>query len=112
MLRPERLFLATQPVDMRCGIDTLSQYVADNLSADWRSGAAFVFCNRARSRIKVLRWDNHGVWLCVRRLHRGHFVFPRCGEKTWTLTTEQFDWLIKGVDWQQVAGTDLTRWRM
>ena len=110
MLHPERLFLAVAPVDMRRGIDTLTQYVTDNLHGDWRDDAAFVFCNRARSRIKVLRWDKHGVWLCTRRLHRGHFAWPRAGETTWRLTPEQFAWLIKGVDWQQVDGADLSRW--
>lgn len=54
MLTPDRLLIAIAPVDMRRGIDSLTQYVADTLHADWRDGAAFVFTNRARSRIKVL----------------------------------------------------------
>ncbi|EJP3644681.1 IS66 family insertion sequence element accessory protein TnpB [Salmonella enterica] len=111
MLTPERLFIAIAPVDMRRGIDTLSQLVADNLHTDWRDGAAFVFCNRARSRIKILRWDKHGVWLSTRRLHRGHFVWPRATDDVRPLTREQFSWLIKGVDWQQIDGADLTQWR-
>lgn len=31
MLMPENVFLAVQPVDMRRGIDTLAQYVQDEL---------------------------------------------------------------------------------
>ena len=77
MLLPENVFLAVKPVDMRRGIDTLTQYVQDELKSSWHEGAAFVFTNKARSRIKVLRWDKHGVWLCVRRLHKGHFRWPR-----------------------------------
>ena len=38
------------------------------------AGSAFVFCNRAGNRIKVLLWDGAGVWLCQRRLHQGRFV--------------------------------------
>lgn len=70
MLTPENVFLAVQPGDMRRGIETLTQYVQDELKSSWHEGAAFVFTNKARSRIKVLRWDKHGVWLCVRRLHK------------------------------------------
>ncbi|AJI94696.1 putative transposase [Yersinia ruckeri] len=70
-----------------------------------------VFCNKARSRIKVLRWDKHGVWLCLRRLHQGHFVWPRHGDIAWTLSPEQADWLMKGIDWQRVDGLDLTGWK-
>lgn len=65
MLRPDNVFLAVKPGDMRRGIDTLTQYIQDGLKSTWHEGAAFVFTNKARSRIKVLRWDKHGVWLCT-----------------------------------------------
>gem|GEM_PF-2273079 len=42
---------------MRRGIDTLTQYITDQLHQPWQQGAAFVFCNKAHSRMKVLRWD-------------------------------------------------------
>jgi transposase len=111
MLIPEHLWIARQPIDMRCGVDKLTQYVSEHLGQVWQSEAAFIFCNKARTRIKLLRWDKHGVWLAVRRLHRGHFVWPREGDTSWTLTTEQFSWLIKGIDWQQVEGQNLTKWQ-
>lgn len=63
MLKPDNVFLAVKPVDMRRGIDSLTQYVQDALKSSWHEGAAFVFANKTRTRIKVLRWDKHGVWL-------------------------------------------------
>ena len=62
--------MAVKPVDMRAGIDTPTQYVQNERNAAWHDGAAFVFTNKARSRIKVLRWDKHGVGFVPRRLHR------------------------------------------
>ncbi|MBB8010655.1 IS66 family insertion sequence element accessory protein TnpB [Escherichia coli] len=56
--------------NMRRGIDTLIQYVQNELNAAWHDGAAFVFTNKARSRIKVLRWDKYDVWLCNREENR------------------------------------------
>lgn len=110
MLTPDNVWLAVKPVDMRAGIDTLTQYVQNELNAAWHDGAAFVFTNKARSRIKVLRWDKHGVWLCTRRLHRGSFRWPRKGDATWHLTPDEFHWLVCGVDWPQVKGHDLAKW--
>ena len=107
MLTPENVFLAVKPVDKRRGIDTLTQYVQDELKSSWHEGAAFVFANKARTRIKVLRWDIHGVWLCTRRLHKGHFCWPRANDAAWSLTPEQFEWLITGIDWQQMGGHNL-----
>ncbi|EEY3971109.1 IS66 family insertion sequence element accessory protein TnpB, partial [Escherichia coli] len=54
MLTPDNVFLVVKPVDMRRGIDTLTQYVQNELNAAWHDGAAFVFTNKVRSRIKVL----------------------------------------------------------
>ncbi|PNM27169.1 IS66 family insertion sequence hypothetical protein [Yersinia enterocolitica] len=110
MLKPEHLFLAVKPVDMRRGIDTLTQYVQETLNASWHEGAAFVFANKPKTRIKVLRWDKHGVWLCARRLHQGHFIWPRANDIAWSLTPDQFEWLITGIDWQKMHGHDLSRW--
>ncbi|EFG1570289.1 IS66 family insertion sequence element accessory protein TnpB [Escherichia coli] len=56
--------------NMRRDIDTLIQYVQNELNAAWHDGAAFVFTNKARSRIKVLRWDKYDVWLCNREENR------------------------------------------
>ncbi|MGL4859079.1 MAG: IS66 family insertion sequence element accessory protein TnpB [Enterobacteriaceae bacterium] len=85
--------------------------MTDHLGQVWQSEAAFVFCNRARTRLKLLRWDKHGVWLGVRRLHRGRFIWPQSEETTWSLTHEQFSWLVKGINWQQVEGENLLAWR-
>lgn len=69
MLKPKHIWLVCEPVDMRQGIDTLTQ-IAYGLSADtWQQGTTFIFRNVRGHRIKVLYWDPHGVWLCQRRLH-------------------------------------------
>lgn len=41
----DNVFLAVKPVDMRRGIDTLTQYIQDELGSTWHEGAAFVFVN-------------------------------------------------------------------
>ena len=66
---PGSIWLAVERVDMRRGIDGLSMLVQESLAHAPCAGSAFVFCNRAGNRIKVLLWDGTGVWLCQRRLH-------------------------------------------
>lgn len=105
MLTPTGWWLAVVPVDLRCGIDRLLVSVADVLGQAPTAGGAFVFRNRAGTRIKVLCVDAQGVWLCVRRLHEGRFHWPRAGDATCALTREQFQWLCSGVDWQRLSRT-------
>ena len=72
-----RIFLAVEPVDMRKGFEGLSGAVRSVLEEDPLSGHLFVFCNRNRSRLKVLYWDGSGLWVCAKRLERGRFSWPK-----------------------------------
>ena len=103
MLSPTGWYLAVAPVDLRCGIDRLLVQVQAVLGRDPRDGGAYVFRNRAATRIKVLCVDAQGVWLSVRRLHEGRFLWPRVGDALCALSPAQFAWLSAGVDWQRLS---------
>lgn len=75
-----RVYAALGATDMRKSYDTLAEEVRRVIEEDPLSGALFVFCNRARNRIKVLYFDRGGYWLIARRLERGTFAWPK--EKT------------------------------
>jgi transposase len=105
MLSPTGWWLVTAPVDLRCGMDRLLVHVRESLGSDPFDGAAYVFRNRAATRIKVLCCDAQGIWLAVRRLQEGRFRWPTAGEATWSLTPQQFAWLCAGVDWQRLSST-------
>lgn len=95
--------MAVAPIDLRCGIDRLLVKVQAELGREARDGGAYVFRNRAATRIKVLCVDAQGVWLCVRRLHEGRFTWPRAGQAVCALSVAQFAWLCAGVDWQRLS---------
>jgi transposase len=103
MLTPQGWWLAVAPIDLRCGMDRLLVLVQTALGRDGFDGSAYVFRNRAGTRLKMLVVDAQGVWLCTRRLHHGQFVFPRVGEAACALSSAQFEWLVAGVDWQRLS---------
>lgn len=111
MRLPTRWWLACEPIDLRCGIDRLLVTVQSVFEGDAFDGSAYVFRNRAGSRIKLLMGDATGVWLCVRRLHAGGFVWPRPGDALCEVDAQQFEWLCAGVDWQRLSAStkDLAR---
>lgn len=113
MIAPEQVWLVVEPIDMRQGIDGLSLRIQQALGRSPCDGSAFAFTNRAGTRLKLLVWDGTGVWLCLRRLHRGHFVWPRSGDTVCTLSAEQWKWLTCGVDWQRLSEPKpLPQWRL
>ena len=103
MLSPTGWWLAVAAIDLRCGIDRLLVAVQTTLGRDAFDGGAFVFRNRSGTRIKVLVVDATGMWLCVRRLHDGRFVWPRGNASLCELNADQFSWLCAGVDWQRMS---------
>ena len=50
MIRPEQVFLAVEPVDMRWGMERLSCHVRHHLGHPPSEGSAWGFVNRQRSR--------------------------------------------------------------
>jgi len=71
-----RYFLYMEPTDMRMGFDGLSGLVSGRLGEDPRSGDLFIFINRPRNRVKMLRWEPGGFVLFCKRLERGTFELP------------------------------------
>ena len=74
--RTTRVFLATEPTDMRKGFDGLFALVENVIREDPFSGHLFVFRNRRRDRLKVLWWDTDGLAIFYKRLERGNYQFP------------------------------------
>ena len=68
-----RIFLATEPVDFRKGIDGLTAVCRKALGDNPLSGAIYVFRNRSGTAIKILFYDGQGFWLCMKRLSQGRF---------------------------------------
>ena len=99
MINPggKRVYLACGTTDMRKSINGLSAIVEWNFKLDPFAEALYVFCNRARDRIKILEWDGDGFWLYFKRLEKGRFRWPQPGEAaTMTLTGEELSILLGG----------------
>lgn len=102
MIRIDAAWLATDPLDMRAGMDTaLARVITVFGSA--QPHHADVFANRRATRIKVLVHDGIGVWLAARRLHRGKFAWAAAGSAHWPLESEQLQALVLGLPWQRVG---------
>lgn len=111
-LSPTQVFLAVQPIDIRKGADGLSMLVQESLSRTPTDGSAYAFRNRAGNRIKLLVWDGTGVWLCVRRLHKGRFTWPNGDDRVFTLNQSDWQWLTAGVDWRRLSTQPQALWRV
>ena len=102
MIRVDKIWLATKPIDMRAGTETALARVVAVFGAA-HPHHAYVFANQRGNRIKVLVHDGIGIWLCARRLHQGRFVWPSAGGTKQSVTRAQFDALMLGLPWQRIG---------
>lgn len=71
-----QVFVALDPVDLRCSFDRLSGIAREQVGYEARSGALFVFYGRRRDALKVLFFDGSGMCIFYKRLDRGTFRLP------------------------------------
>ncbi len=92
------VYLACGATDLRKSIDGLAAVVQLTFRLDPCSPALFVFCNRSRTKLKILEWDHNGFWLHYKRLERGHFHWPTVRDRaTQTIDARQLQWLLDGL---------------
>src|SRR5580693_5989317 len=89
-----KIYLYTQPMDMRKSIDTLCIVVAETLQMDPASGHLFLFRNRSGNKLKALYYELNCFTLWYRRLEKGRFIFPKNLEGTIEMTREHFKWIL------------------
>ncbi len=72
-----KVYLATEPCDMRKSFNGLSAVVSQKLQESPTSGAAYLFTNKKRTLLKILYWDGSGLWVMAKRLEKGTFSWPK-----------------------------------
>lgn len=100
-----RVYVASQPVDLRASFNKLFALTQSVLEQDPLSGHWFVFTNQPRNRVKVLFWDGSGLWVCAKRLEQGRFYWPQSGSRRCArLRGEELMALLAGLEVRQKAG--------
>ena len=102
MIRPStdsQIYLYRHGVDMRKAINGLVGIVEGEMHLDPFSAKLFIFCNNARTIIKMLAWDGNGFVLLIKRIEKARFKWPThlpldCVQ----LNAQQVSWLIDGYD--------------
>jgi transposase len=71
-----RYYLYREPTDIRKSFDGLCGLVTDRLGQNPMTGDVFIFINKPRNRMKLLKWEPGGFVLFYKRLERGTFELP------------------------------------
>ncbi len=105
-----RIFLVPGATDMRKSFNGLAGIARDLLGATPASRDLFLFSNRHRTRLKVLVYDESGVWVLAKRLEGGTFAWPREQDAGTAIEyrEEQLVLLLRGIDSKELKAR---RWK-
>ncbi|WP_149244325.1 IS66 family insertion sequence element accessory protein TnpB [Dyadobacter sp. 32] len=93
----QRYLLYKGDCDMRRGAYSLSGLVRSELNRDPLSGEVFVFLNRRRSCIKLLRWEPGGFVLYSKHLEKGTYTRPHFANTDGILSWSELVLMIEGI---------------
>ncbi len=96
-----RVYVATQPMDLRNSFTGLSLAVTSVLDLDPLSGHLFCFFNRRANQVRVLFWDRTGWCIISKRLVRGRFRLAeivRSGQTCIEMDAAELSLILEGID--------------
>ena len=104
--RSVRVWVATEPVDMRLGHDGLLGIVRSVFVLDPFSGHIFVFLDKRRDRCKILVWDRGGFVVYYKRLEKGRLSVRTKADGLGPVSIDATDlaMLLDGIDMSRHVG--------
>jgi transposase len=95
-----KIFIYTQPADMRSGFHRLSMLTESFMRKDPLSGHLFVFFNRTGDKCKILFWDRTGFVTWYKQLAEGTFEKLPCGSNNTSIEVDmaKLTWILEGID--------------
>ena len=95
-----KIFLYTQPADMRSGFHKLSMLAENFMLQDPFCGHLFVFFNKTGDKCKILFWDRTGFVLWYKQLQEGTFEKLPCENNKPSIEVDiaRLTWILEGID--------------
>lgn len=98
----KHVYLACGSTDMWKSINGLVVLGQEYFQQDPFEGTLFVFCNKQKNKIKILRWAHDGFWLYYKRLEKGIFKWPTSSkDKGLTVSERELRGLLDGLTLEQ-----------
>lgn len=73
----KNIYLHGSPVSFRKGIPSLSELILTTFEKEQIRNSLFIFFSKDKSQIKIIEFNDDGVWLYQKRLTKSNFLFPK-----------------------------------
>jgi transposase len=93
-----KIYVKPGATDFRKQINGLSIIVQEEMAQNPLNGNLYIFCNKARNRLKILYWDKTGFCMWLKRLEKAKFPWPRTSDEALEIDSGKMQMLLAGID--------------
>ncbi len=93
-----KIWLYTEPTDMRKSYTGLSALVRQKLKENPLSGNYFVFINRKKTQTKILYFDRSGYCIWSKRLEQGQFNTGKISQDKVVIEGTRLKMILEGIE--------------
>lgn len=93
-----KIWLYTEPTDMRKSYTGLSALVRQKLKENPLSGHYFVFINRKKTQTKILYFDRSGYCIWSKRLEQGQFNTGNISQDKVVIDGTRLKMILEGIE--------------
>ena len=100
----DKIYIAYGATDFRKQIDSLCNIVINIYQMDPYNRAAYLFCNKRRTSIRILCYDKNGFVLAQKKLldaNKMKFQWTRNSAELKNISKQQLEWLLSGLKLEQ-----------
>ena len=91
------IYLYTGTTDFRYSIYGLSKIVLSQFNKDSIKHNLYLFCSKSKKCIKILEFEENGVWMYYKKLDVGKYIYPDTGQMG-TISKDDLKILLNGLD--------------
>ena len=93
----DEIYLFTGATDFRYGLYGLSKIIMSNFNNKQIKHNLYLFCSKSRKGIKIIEFDENGIWLYQKKLNTGKFIYPDAGNVS-TISKDNLQIILNGLD--------------
>lgn len=99
----EHIYISCGSTDFRKQVEGLVAIVNMQFKLDpFSPTCAFIFCNKKKNSVKVLRYDRNGFILATKKLlDKMKFQWPKNPSEAKEVSLQQVEWLLQGLEIEQ-----------
>lgn len=92
----KNIYLYGSPISFKFGIPSLSEIILNTFKKEQIYNSLFIFFSKNKKQIKIIEFNNDGIWLYQKRLINANFLFPKIDGKV-KIDKEQLIEILKNI---------------